>query len=109
VLVDLDIIRYEYTIGLYPDIIVMDEKYNVLFVEHVETERSVTKKSRNERWANYSKFGYPFNLIVPKSQKAKARNLINGLNVHKLYYYEQTPIGIRFREVINLTIWSRSK
>jgi hypothetical protein len=76
-----------------------------LFIEEIETESSVTEKSRNERWIKYSKLGYPFNLIVPKSQEFKAIPLIRGLNLHKLYYYKLTPIGIRFRQVNNLDIW----
>jgi len=104
VLADPDIIKSDHTKGLYPDIIVMNEKNNVLFIEEVETEGSVTKKVRNERWINYSKLGYSFNLIVPKSQEAKAKQLLNGLNIHKLYYYKHTSIGIRFRQVSNLNI-----
>ena len=104
VLADPDIIRSEHTKGLYPDIIVMDKKNSVLFIEEVETESSVTEKSRNERWINYSKLKYPFNLIVPKSQETQAKQLINGINICKLYYYKQTPIGIRFRQVSNLNI-----
>jgi hypothetical protein len=102
VLADPDIIRSEHANGLYPDIIVMDEENNVLFIEEIETENLVTEKSRNERWIKYSKLGYPFNLIVPKSQEAKAKQLANGLNIHKLYYYKLTPLGIRFRQVYNL-------
>ena len=102
VLADPDIIRNEHTKGLYPDIIVMDEKNNVLFVEEIETESSVTKKARNERWIKYSKLGYHFNLIIPKSQELKAKQLVNGFNIHKLYYYKLTPTGIRFRQVHNL-------
>jgi hypothetical protein len=104
VLADPDIIRSEYTKGLYPDIIVMDKNNTVLFIEQVETEGSVTEKARNKRWIKYSKLGYPFNLIVPKPQETKARQLINGLNIHKLYYYKLTPIGIRFRRIYNLNI-----
>jgi hypothetical protein len=104
VLADPDIIRSEQTKGLYPDIIVIDKNNTVLFIEQVETEGSVTEKARNKRWINYSKLGYPFNLIVPKPQEAKAKQLANGLNIHKLYYYKLTPIGIRFRQVYNLNI-----
>jgi hypothetical protein len=104
VLADPDIIRSDHTKGLYPDIIVMDKDNTVLFIEQVETESSVTEKARNKRWIKYSKLGYPFNLIVPKPQETKARQLINGLNIHKLYYYKLTPIGIRFRRIYNLNI-----
>lgn len=104
VLADLDIIRSEYTNDLYPDIIVVDKNNSVLFIEEVETESSVTEKIRNKRWIKYSKLGYPFNLIVPKSQEPRAKQLANGLNIHKLYYYKLTPIGIRFRQVYNLNI-----
>jgi hypothetical protein len=104
VLADPDIIRSDHTKGLYPDIIVMDEKNKVLFIEEIETEGSVTEKARNKRWINYSKLGYPFNLIVPKPQESKAKQLANGINIHKLYYYKLTPIGIRFRQVYNLNI-----
>jgi hypothetical protein len=104
VLADPDIIRSEYTKGLYPDIIVMDKNNTVLFIEQVETEGSVTEKARNKRWIKYSKLGFPFNLIVPWSQETQTRQLINGLNIHKLYYYKLTPNGIRFRQVYNLNI-----
>ena len=104
VFADPDIIRNEYPKGLYPDIIVLDKNNKVLFIEEIETESSVTEKARNERWIKYSKLGYPFNLIVPKSQELKVSQLIKGLNLHKLYYYKLTPIGIRFRQVNGLTI-----
>ena len=100
VLADPDIIRSSHIYGFYPDIIVIDKKNNVLFIEEVETESSVTEKKRDEHWVHYSELGYPFNLIVPRSQELKARQLIKGLNVHKLYYYELTSFGIKFRQVI---------
>jgi hypothetical protein len=104
VLADPDIIRSDHTKGLFPDIIVMGEKNNVLFVEQVETESSVTKKSRNEQWASYSRLSFPFNLIVPSTELLKARYLINGLKIHKLYFYKPTRFGIRFYQVHNFDI-----
>jgi hypothetical protein len=104
VLADPDIIKSDHTKGLYPDIIAMDENNNVLFVEHVETERSVTKRSRNEQWARYSNLNFPFNLIVPSTELLKARYLINGLKIHKLYFYKPTRFGIRFYQVHNFDI-----
>jgi hypothetical protein len=100
VLADPDVIRNTYSHDVYPDIIVIDRKNNVLFIEEVETEGSVTENERYNQWASYSKFIYPFNLIVPRSQELKAKKLIKGLNIHKLYYYELTSIGIKFRQVI---------
>jgi hypothetical protein len=104
VLADPDIIRSDHTKGLYPDIIVMDEGNNVLFVEHVETERSVTKKKRNEQWARYSRLNFPFNLIVPSTELLKARYLINGLKIHRLYFYRSTLFDIRFYQVYNFDV-----
>jgi len=104
VLADPDIIRSEYKKGIYPDIIVMDEKNNVLFVEHIETERSVTKKSRNEQWARYSRLNFPFNLIVPSTELVKTRHLINGLKINGLYFYKSTPFGFQFYRVHNFDI-----
>jgi len=109
VLADPDIIKSDHTKGLYPDIIVMDEKNNVLFVEHVETERSVTKKSRDEQWARYSRLNFPFNLIVPRTELFKTRHLINGLKIHKLYSYKPTRFGIRFYQVHNFDISDRER
>jgi hypothetical protein len=100
VLADPDIIRSANKSGLYPDIIVLDKKNNVLFIEQVEPESSITEKKRDEHWIHYCELGYPFNLIVPKSQELEARRLIKGLNIHKLYYYELTAVGIKFRQVI---------
>jgi hypothetical protein len=100
VLSDPDIIRNTYSHDMYPDIIVIDRKNNVVFIEEVETESSVTESERNHQWESYSEFGYPFNLIVPKSEEMKAKQLIKNLNVHKLYYYELTSFGIKFRQVI---------
>ena len=100
VLADPDVIRNAHLYGLYPDIIVVDRKNNVVFVEEVETESSVTESERNHQWASYSGLGYPFNLIVPKPLESEARQLIKDLNIHKLYYYELTSFGIKFRQVI---------
>lgn len=104
VIADPDIIRNDHTKGLFPDIFVMDEKNNVLFVEHVETESSVTKKSRNEQWTRYSRLSFPFNLIVPSTELLKARYLMNGLKINRLYFYKTTPFGIRFYQVHNFSI-----
>ena len=104
VLADPDIIRSSHIYGFYPDIIVIDKKNNVLFIEEVETESSVTEKKRDEHWVHYSELGYPFNLIVPRSQELKARQLIKGLNIRKLYYYILTKVGIKFRQVSNLSL-----
>ncbi len=100
VLADPDIIRSSHIYGFYPDIIVLDKKNSVLFIEDVETESSVTEEKRDEHWVHYYELGYPFNLIVPRSQELKAKKLIKGLNIHKLYYYELTSFCIKFRQVI---------
>jgi len=104
VLADPDIIRSDHTKGLFPDIIVIDEKNNVLFVEQIETESSVTEKERNKRWIKYSKLGYPFNLIIPSTELLKTRYLVNGLKIHKLYFYKPTRFGIRFYQVHNFDV-----
>jgi hypothetical protein len=97
---NLDSTVSPYKNNLYPDIIVMDKQNNVLFIEHVETESSVTKSARNECWVRYSKLGYPFHLIVPKSKIAKAEQLLSGLNINRLYYYIPARIDFRFRKVL---------
>ena len=103
VLADPNITRISQTHGLYPDIIVTDEKSNVLFIEEVETDSSITRKTRNERWLKYSQRGYPLNIIIPESQETKAKKLLNGLNISRLYYYKLTSTGIRFRHVSKLS------
>ena len=100
VLADPDVIRNTYTKGIHPDIIVIDRMDRVVYVEEVESESSVTEEERNNRWTSYTALGYSFNLIVPRSQELKAKKLIKGLNIHKLYYYELTSFGIKFRQVI---------
>ena len=99
VLADPEIIKSTYQNDWYPDIIVIDNKNNVLYIEEVATENSVTEQERDARWLGYSKLGYSFNLIVPKSKIVIAEQLIKGLNINKLFYYELTPIGVRFRQV----------
>lgn len=98
---NLDNASSTYRKDLYPDIIVIDKQNNVLFIEHVVTESLVTESDRNEYWVRYSELGYPFNLIVPKSKIVEARQLLNGLNINRLYYYQPSVIDFRFRQVIN--------
>jgi hypothetical protein len=100
VLADPDIIRSEDTNGLYPDIIVMDRNNTVLFVEQVETEGSLIERSRNDQWMRYLRLGYPFNLIVPSSQVLKAKQLTEGIKIHKLYFYKLTPSGFGFYQIL---------
>ena len=102
----LDCVKGAFIYDGYPDIIVMDEKNNVLFIEEVEPENSVTKKAKNERWMKFSKLGYSFNLIVPESKLLKAKQLIKNLSVNKLIHYQLTKIDIRFRQVSTLNIYS---
>lgn len=99
----LDRVKCSSIHNLYPDIIVMDEKNNVLFIEEVETEGSVTKRERNEQWIRFSELGYPFHLIVPKSKIVKAKKLVEGLTINKLYYYILIKMDVSFRHVINLS------
>ena len=100
VLADSDMVKSTYkSNNLYPDIIVMDEKNNILFIEEIVTKSSVTRNERDKLWMRYSELGYPFNLIVPRAQELKAKRLIKGLNFHKLYYYNVTTIGVKFRQV----------
>ena len=101
---NLDNASSGYRKDCYPDIIVIDKKNNVLFIEEVETESSLTENVRNEKWMRYSELGYPFNLIVPKSKIVEARQLLNGLNISRLYYYQAFVIDFRFRKVISLNI-----
>jgi hypothetical protein len=85
--------------GAFPDIIVMNERNTVIFIEEVETETSVTEQTRNDKWLRYAEYGYPLNLIVPKSQVLKARQILDGIDIHHLYFYQLTPIGVKFRQV----------
>ena len=100
VVADPDIIKRTYQHNLYPDIIVLDNKNNVLYLEEVATETSITEHERDKLWLGYTKLGYPFNLIVPKAKIAGAEKLIKSLNVNKLYYYELNHIDIKFRHIL---------
>ena len=104
VLADPEITKNSPASGLYPDIIVIDQKNKIIYIEKVETENTVTENSRNEQWARYSKFRYPFNLIVPCTEILKARHLRIGLQIHKLYFYKSTAFGIRFYQLHNSDI-----
>jgi len=100
VLADPDIIKRTYQHNLYPDIIVVDHKNHVLYLEEVATENSITEQERDKHWLGYTKLGYPFNLIVPRSTIKKTEKLINGLSINKIYYYELNHIEIKFRQII---------
>lgn len=104
VLADPEITKNSPASGLYPDIIVIDDDHKIIYIEEVETESTVIKKSRNEQWAHYSRLRFPFNLIVPSTELLKARYLIKGLKIHKLYFYKPTRFGIRFYQVHNFDI-----
>ena len=99
VLADPEIIKSTYQNDWYPDIIVIDKKNNVLYIEEVATENSITEHERDEHWLVYTKLGYPFNLIIPKSKIVIAEQLIKGLNINKLFYYELNKIDIKFRQI----------
>lgn len=100
VLPDPDLIRITHKNALYPDIIVIDNN-NVLFIEEVATENSITEHERDTRWLGYTKLGYPFNLIVPKSKIVRAEQLIKGFNINKLFSYELNEVDIKFRQLMN--------
>jgi hypothetical protein len=104
VLADPEITKDSSASGLYPDIIVIDDDHKIIYIEEVETESTLTEEVRNEQWTHYSRFGYPFNLIVPSTELLKARYLIKGLKIHKLYFYKSTRFGIRFYQVHNFDI-----
>jgi len=90
--------------GLYPDIIVIDKNGEIIYIEEIETESTITENQMDVKWKRYSNLKCSFNLIVPESKLVKARHLINGLFFNRLYYYKITPIGIRFRQVNGITI-----
>ena len=90
--------------GLYPDIIVIDKNGEIIYIEEIETESTITENQMDVKWKRYSNLKCSFNLIVPESKLVKARHLINGLFFNRLYYYKITPIGIRFRQVNGLII-----
>jgi hypothetical protein len=104
VLADPDITRNSSAYGLYPDIIVIDPNNRVVCVEKVATESAMNEDSKNEQWLRYSRLSYPFNLIIPYSQIKKARYLIRGLNIHKLFYYLLFSVDIGFYQVHNFDI-----
>jgi hypothetical protein len=83
----------------FPDIIVMDRDNNILFIEEVETENSISKRQRDRLWIRYAHLGYAFNLIVPRSKIEEAIKLTNGLKINKLYYYELINVEIQFRHI----------
>jgi hypothetical protein len=89
----------KHIIDTYPDIIVLDKKNRVLFIEQVETEHSITKHAKNKQWKRFTHLGYPFNLIVPKSKVMQAKELIKELSINKLYYYELVHVDIKFRHL----------
>jgi hypothetical protein len=97
---DPDTIRSLYSYTPQPDIIVLDRESNILFIEKVQTEKSASAMERDQQWIKYSNLGYSFNVIIPKLQVPKARELVKDLPINRLYYYEFTPMRIRFRHLI---------
>lgn len=89
----------KHVIDAYPDIIVLDKKNKVLFIEQVATEHSVTKRTKDKQWKRFAHLGHPFNLIVPKSKVVQAKELIKELTINKLYYYELIHVDIKFRHL----------
>jgi hypothetical protein len=86
-------------IDAYPDIIVLDQKNKVLFIEQVATEHSITKRTKDKQWSRFAHLGHPFNLIVPKSKIVQAKRLIRNITINRLYYYELLHIDIKFRHL----------
>jgi hypothetical protein len=62
----------------YPDIVVLDQQGKLFAVEEVETDDTVTA-AEAPQWAEYSKFGVKFNLIVPAPKRQEAEQLIAGI------------------------------
>jgi hypothetical protein len=89
----------KHVIDAYPDIIVLDQKNKVLFIEQVATEHSITKRTKDTQWSRFAHLGHPFNLIVPKSKLVQAKELIKELTINKLYYYELIHVDIKFRHL----------
>ena len=89
----------KHVIDVYPDIIVLDRKNKVLFIEQVATDHSVTTRTKDEQWARFANLGYPFNLIIPKSKIKQAKELIKDLTINRLYYYELMHVDIKFRHL----------
>jgi hypothetical protein len=83
----------------FPDIIVLDKKNKVLFIEQIATEHSVTKNTKDKEWRHFAHLGHPFNLIVPKSKIVQAKRLIRNITINRLYYYELLHIDIKFRHL----------
>ena len=89
----------KHVIDAYPDIIVLDKKNKVLFIEQVATEHSITKSIKDKEWTRFARLGYPFNLIIPKSKIMQVKELIKELTINRLYYYELIHVDIKFRHL----------
>jgi hypothetical protein len=89
----------KHVVDAYPDIIVLDKKNRVLFIEQVATEHSVTQRTKDKEWRHFARLGHPFNLIVPKSKLVRAKELVRELTINKLYYYELLHVDIKFRHL----------
>lgn len=76
--------------GYYPDVIAVREN-NKPIIEEIETRESITESSSLGKWAQYSKLGYRFILVVPKGFAETTKTLLNENNIQA--YVQQYSVN----------------
>jgi len=66
-----------YSVGenQYPDIIILDEADEIVAIEEIETENSVTLEE-GKQWRDYGQLGYILNLFVPVEKENRALEIL---------------------------------
>ncbi len=84
--------------GLYPDIVALRGTGDLerITIEEIETEDSVNAAERDHQWTQYASLGCTFHLVVPRTMLCVARDLIRGLDVDFLQWYEIENGRVRF-------------
>jgi len=79
-----------YSVGenQYPDIVVLDEADEIVAIEEVETETTLTPEE-GKQWRDYANLGYPLHLFVPIEKQDQA------LEILKTTPNMPTNIGLR--------------
>lgn len=67
--------------GIYPDILVANERNILEFIEEVEIEETVTEEHAKEQWIPYSKVNTSFYLRVPLGSQVNARKILADLKI----------------------------
>ncbi len=78
----------------FPDVIVTSLQNQLIAVEEIETEDSVTDEE-SKQWIEYAAFGVSFNLIVPVGKLADAQILVNtkGIDNIRIQGYSVDSVG----------------